>query len=116
MRRWNDAEGRPCESRRLGDDGSSGWRRSCKRQRIAPSGGDDQVRRFSHRHERRYDMSHDLSEKMKETRERAKKAIDREDDKLEQAARKAEPHLHEARERWAKAEREAEHPDEHKHD
>ena len=61
-------------------------------------------------------MSDDLSEKVKETGERAKEAIDREDDKLEQVARKAEPHLHEAGERWAEAEREAAHPDEHKHD
>jgi hypothetical protein len=52
----------------------------------------------------------------KETAERTKKAIDREDDKLEQAAGKAEPHLHEARERWEEAEREAAHPDEHQHD
>ena len=53
---------------------------------------------------------------MKEAGEHAKEAIDREDDKLEQVARKVEPHLHEAGERWAEAEREAEHPDEHKHD
>ena len=52
-------------------------------------------------------MSDDLSEKMKETGERAKEAIDREDDKLEQVARKAEPHLHEAGERCAEAEHEA---------
>jgi hypothetical protein len=61
-------------------------------------------------------MPDDLSQKMKETGERTKKAIDREDDKLEQAAGKAEPHLHEAGERWAEAEREARHPDEHKRD
>lgn len=61
-------------------------------------------------------MPDDLSQKMKETRERAKEAIDREDDKLEQVARKAEPHLHEAGGRWAEAEREAAHPDEHEHD
>jgi hypothetical protein len=61
-------------------------------------------------------MPDDLSDKMKETGERVKKAIDREDDKLEQAARKAEPHLHEAGERWAEAEREAAHPHEHKDD
>ena len=54
-------------------------------------------------------------EKMKEAAERAKEAIDREDDKLEQVAEKAEPYLHEAGERWAKAEREAAHPDEHEH-
>jgi hypothetical protein len=52
---------------------------------------------------------------MKEAAEHAKEAIDREDDKLEQVAEKAEPHLHEAGERWADAEREAAHPDEHKH-
>ena len=61
-------------------------------------------------------MSDDLSEKVKRTGERAKEAIDREDDKLEQVARKAEPHLHEARVRFAEAEYKAQHPDEHKHD
>ena len=61
-------------------------------------------------------MPDDLSQKMKETGERAKEAIDREDDKLEQVARKAEPHLHEAGRRWVEAEREVAHPDEHKHD
>ena len=54
-------------------------------------------------------------EKMKQAAEHAKEAIDREDDKLEKVAEKAEPYLHEAGERWAKAEREAAHPDEHEH-
>jgi hypothetical protein len=73
------------------------------------------MRRSSNRCERRNDMSDNPPEKMKEAAEHAKQAIDREDDKLEQVARKVEPHLHEAGERWAEAEREAEHPDEHKH-
>jgi hypothetical protein len=60
-------------------------------------------------------MPDDLPEKLKQSQERAKEAIDREDDKLEQVAERAEPHLHEAGERWAKAEREAAHPDEHEH-
>jgi hypothetical protein len=77
-----------------------------KRQRIAPS---------SKGRERKDDMFEKQPEKMKQAAEHAKEAIDREDDKLEQVAEKAEPYLHEARERWAKAEREAAHPDEHEH-
>ena len=71
-----------------------------KRQRIAPS---------SNRCERKDDMFEKQPEKMKQAAEHAKEAIDREDDE------KAAPHLHEAGERWAKAEREAAHPDEHEH-
>ena len=49
----------------------------------------------------------DMSDKVKEAFEDAKKAVDRREDQIEQtAARKVEPHIHEARERLAEAARE----------
>jgi hypothetical protein len=50
-------------------------------------------------------MSDKVPDKVKEAFEDAKKAVDRRDDQLEQAAQKVEPYLHEARQRLADASR-----------
>jgi hypothetical protein len=52
-------------------------------------------------------MSDTVPDKVKQAFENAKKAADRREDQIEQtAAKKVEPHLHEARERLAEASRE----------
>jgi hypothetical protein len=65
--------------------------------------------RFSDRHERRYDMSDNVSEKIKKVADHAKKAVDRQDDRLEQTSKKVEPYLDEARVRLAEAEENPKH-------
>jgi hypothetical protein len=65
--------------------------------------------RFSDRHEGRYDMSDNVSDKIKKAADDAKKAVDRQDDRLEQTSKKVEPYLHEARVRLAEAEENRKH-------
>jgi hypothetical protein len=61
------------------------------------------------RHERRYDVSHNVSDKIKKAADHAKKAVDRQDDRLEQTSKKVEPYLDEARVRLAEAEENPKH-------
>jgi hypothetical protein len=50
-------------------------------------------------------MSASMPDKLKKKLEDAKQAVDRRDDQLEQAAEKADPHVHEAKKRLAEASR-----------
>lgn len=50
-------------------------------------------------------MSENVPTKIKHALAEAEQAADKRDDRLERAAQKVEPHLHEARERLAEAER-----------
>jgi hypothetical protein len=58
---------------------------------------------------RRYDMSDNVSDKIKKAADHAKKAVDRQDDRLEQTSKKVEPYLDEARVRLAEAEENRKH-------
>lgn len=49
-------------------------------------------------------MSDNVPDKIKKAADEAEKAVDRQDDQLEQTAKKVEPYLHEARVRLAEAE------------
>ena len=50
-----------------------------------------------------------MSDKIKKVADHAKEAVDRQDDRLEQASKKVEPDLHEARVRLAEAEESSKH-------
>ena len=54
-------------------------------------------------------MPDDVSDKIKKAGDHAKEAVDRQDDRLEQASEKVEPYLHDARVRLAEAEENREH-------
>jgi hypothetical protein len=49
-------------------------------------------------------MPDNVSDKIKEAADHAKKAVDRQDERLEQTGEQIEPYLHEARVRLAEAE------------
>jgi hypothetical protein len=52
---------------------------------------------------------YDVSDRIKNAADHANKAVDRQDDRLEQTSKKVEPYLHEARVRLAGAEEDREH-------
>ena len=54
-------------------------------------------------------MSDNVSDKIKKAADHAKKAVNRQDDRLEQTSKKVEPYLHEARVRLAEAEENRKH-------
>jgi hypothetical protein len=54
-------------------------------------------------------MSDNVPDKIKKAADHAKKAVDTEDDRLEQTSKKVEPYVHEARVRLAEAEENREH-------